>query len=63
MDKFKWPEGHKGKCKCSTGIGDETTFGRGLLDDNGYWAIPCYECARALEKQYPEMGKCWPFAK
>jgi len=52
---------HKQKCKISTGIHDGLTFGSGELDDCGYWEHPCYDCARAWEKEYPEDAPCWPF--
>lgn len=52
--------GHTG-CSISTGyVYEELTFGRGQLDDYGYWEIPCGPCARAWEDAHP--GKlCWPF--
>jgi hypothetical protein len=54
-------------CCTSTGIHEGLTFGRGELDFNGYWEIPCYECARAFEDQFPdkakEWGPCWPFKR
>lgn len=37
-----------------------TTFGRGELDDYGYWQYPCSACARAFEKLHPKHGSCWP---
>jgi len=40
---FKHPE----DCSASTGICGQMTFGRGRLDDNGYWEIPCDECAES----------------
>ena len=49
------------ECYVSTGICDSLTFGRGELDDNGYWEVPCSICARAHERNYPEDGPCWPF--
>lgn len=49
-------------CKVSTGICDSLTFGRGDLDDNGYWEIPCGPCAREHERRHPDDGPCWPFA-
>jgi len=49
------------KCGVSTGIHDGLTFGHGNLNMNGYWAFPCYVCARAHEKEYPEDTPCWPF--
>lgn len=50
-------------CSASTGVaGEEPTFGRGRLDCNGYWEIPCAQCARAWEKLHPEDAPCWPFA-
>jgi hypothetical protein len=48
-------------CGVSTGICGSLTFGRGELDKNGYWEEPCYICARAAEKKFPEEGRCWPF--
>lgn len=52
--------GHR-DCGISTGyVSEELTFGRGQLDDYGYWEIPCAACARAWERAHP--GKeCWPF--
>jgi len=49
--------------KVSTSIGDFLTFGSGELDANGFWEHPCYECARAHEKEYPEDFPCWPFSE
>lgn len=34
-------------CLCSTGIHQGLTFGKGKLDNYGYWQYPCYACARA----------------
>jgi len=52
------------KCNVSTGIHGGLTFGGGKLNSNGYWEIPCYECARKHEKLYPDdifrYGECWP---
>lgn len=53
---------HNGKCNVSTGIHGGLTFGRGRLDDYGYWQFPCHECARRHELFYPEDGPCWPFS-
>jgi hypothetical protein len=53
------PDGHE-QCSVSTGICDRLTFGRGTLDSNGYWAIPCGECARNFENANPKYGECWP---
>jgi hypothetical protein len=47
-------------CSISTGLGDELTFGRGDLDENGYWEIPCGVCARNYEERHP-WAECWPF--
>ena len=58
---FIRPEGHD-DCCTSTGIHDCLTFGKGELDHYGFWEIPCGECARAHEKQFPEKGPCWPHA-
>jgi len=56
------------ECSASTGIHDpETsplsgmTFGRGEIDEHGYWSEPCAPCARAFEKIHPEAAPCWPF--
>lgn len=52
------------RCGVSTGyFGDELTFGRGKLDDYGYWSIPCEPCARQHEREHPSSGECWPFAE
>lgn len=56
MSKLK---GHE-NCGVSTGIHECLTFGSGKLDKNGFWEIPCYECARNYEKQNPYSGPCWP---
>lgn len=47
-------------CGTSTGICDSLTFGRGKLDNYGYWSEPCFECARAFELLHPEDAPCWP---
>ena len=49
------------ECGLSTGICEHLTFGKGDLDPYGYWEEPCWECARAHEKIFPESGECWPF--
>ena len=49
------------KCAVSTGICEHLTFGKGDLDQYGYWDDPCGECARAHEEIFPESGECWPF--
>ena len=48
-------------CSVSTGVHDGLTFGRGKLDDHGYWEIPCGICARAAEQAAPGLV-AWPFA-
>jgi hypothetical protein len=58
MKTFQRPEGHS--CKISTGIHECLTFGKGRLSDGGFWQIPCPDCARAHEQQFPEDGPCWP---
>jgi hypothetical protein len=50
-------------CGVSSGICEELTFGRGELDFNGYWEIPCRSCAEAFEKKNPDMAceyGVWP---
>lgn len=42
-------------CKFSTGICGSLTAGQGVLDNNGYWEMPCYVCPHdvpQLEKLY-----------
>ncbi len=34
-------------CATSTGIHDETTYGSGELDSNGFWEVPCPICERS----------------
>lgn len=54
----------KPKCNCpaSTGIHDGLTFGRGTLDDHGFWEKPCSNCARWNEKEdNVPVGTYWPF--
>lgn len=47
-------------CKVSTSIDDVTlTFGRGDLDFNGFWEIPCVICAEAFKKHSPKQ-LVWP---
>lgn len=58
MKKFAPPQGHT--CQISTHILDCLSFGTGKLDGNGFWEHPCWECARAWEKQFPEDSPCWP---
>lgn len=48
-------------CGASQGICESLTFGRGHLDEHGYWQIPCAICARDHERRFPESGACWPF--
>jgi len=59
MSDKKRPCGHD-DCSTSTGICDRLTFGRGELDEYGYWSIPCGICARDFERRSPEYGECWP---
>ena len=58
MTKFVRPDGHT--CSVSTGIHDCLTFGTGELSAGGFWENPCWTCARAWEKQFPDSGPCWP---
>jgi hypothetical protein len=37
-------------CSVSTGICGTITFGRGILDDNGYWEFPCRVCEAAARE-------------
>jgi len=59
--RFIKPDGHS--CKVSTGIHGCSTFGTGKLSDCGFWEKPCFECARACERQFPEDGPCWPHTR
>lgn len=38
------------KCRASTGIDETITAGQGKLDENGFWEIPCPECALRFAK-------------
>lgn len=50
----------KADCATSTSIDDVTlTFGRGTLDDYGYWEFPCKVCAEAYKKDHPK-ASVWP---
>jgi len=51
-------------CRVSTGIDEILTFGRGELDNFGFWSIPCGPCARAAE-QFAGVpaGSYWPHTK
>lgn len=50
------------RCDCSSGIHDELTFGRGKLDEWGFWEKPCLECARWHEqKAGVPHNTYWPF--
>lgn len=62
MKKFERPHGHE-RCRTSSTIAETMSFGRGDLDENGFWEYGCYECARAWEKQFPQDGPCWPHTK
>lgn len=47
-------------CSTSTSIDDVTlTFGRGDLDEHGYWEIPCALCAAAYQKDHLNQP-VWP---
>lgn len=47
-------------CGVSTAIDDETlTFGRGNLDEWGYWEFPCAACAAAYQEKDPKRP-VWP---
>lgn len=47
-----------------TGIDDILTYGRGALDDLGFWEIPCAPCARAAElRTGVETGSYWPHTR
>lgn len=47
-------------CGTSTAIDEETlTYGRGKLDDYGYWEFPCRICAKAFGDLDPAR-KVWP---
>ena len=50
---FARPAGHS--CSVSTGVHECLTFGTGNLDENGFWAIPCPECARAARAAVPRL--------
>lgn len=55
------PCGHD-DCSVSTGIHDGLTFGRGHLDENGFFDIPCATCARHAEaRDGKPVGTYWPF--
>lgn len=41
-------------CGCSTGIHEGLTFGRGELNYNGFWSIPCRVCAVANDDSREE---------
>jgi len=59
--KFQRPKDHN--CEISTTISEAISFGKGELDEWGFWEHGCYECARAWEKQFPESGECWPHSR
>lgn len=59
MSKPKRPCGHS-SCKVSCCINEVTlTFGRGRLDEFGFWEIPCWICAEAHKKESPKHF-VWP---
>lgn len=47
-------------CAISTGVHDGLTFGRGDIDFNGFWCVPCATCARDYEARHPGCEPCWP---
>ena len=44
-------------CSTSTGIHDGLTFGRGRLDEYGYWEFPCRICAKEFDDKLEERKK------
>lgn len=51
------------RCNVSTGIHGDLTFGKGELDDYGYWEKPCPICARKAEKRNKvKKDTYWPFS-
>jgi len=47
-------------CAVSTAIDETTlTFGRGKLDDFGFWEILCLICAAEHKREYPK-DLVWP---
>jgi len=47
-------------CYLSSGICGSITAGQGKLDENGYFEIPCIECANRAEEYWysePEQAK------
>jgi len=53
------PCGHH-DCGCSTTIAGCLSFGRGALDELGFWEIGCAVCARAHEGADADKRPCWP---
>jgi hypothetical protein len=54
-------------CAVSSGYCEELTFGRNETQSdapfNGYWEIPCFDCAEEFAKNNPDMAKeygIWP---
>lgn len=46
-------------CACSSTIFDQVSFGRGGLDFNGFWNIPCVVCATDYKRRFPNES-VWP---
>jgi len=46
-------------CKASSDMNGDPTFGKGELDDWGYWEEPCSICARKWEELNPGQI-AWP---
>lgn len=50
-------------CTTSTGICGSITHGWHEPDQNGYFTIGCFICARHYERMDHSVGKHWPFPK
>jgi len=57
MIKRETPPCGDKECSCSTGIHGGITYGRGKLDELGFWEIPCRPCAVAADERRPQLLK------
>lgn len=46
-------------CGVSTSIMDCLTFGKGELDDNGFWEFPCEACSQAYYQRKKQDFQMW----
>ena len=46
-------------CSSSSALDERLTFGRGRLDEHGYWSRPCRPCAEQWDQERPALVEEW----